>query len=286
MIAGFVGVHRESGLRRGASWRTPLDTSTTDPPSPNALRHTTPLGCAEPGAHRVDLAPGNDIEQLSAFHVDDLRGSTLAPVRAFTLVKRLVQPDRCDHREPGGITCQHLPEQDNSLRHCVPNQPQVRCDFRHRPPGFCRPGLSPTWPPASSTRTVPKGSSSPVRCTSPPHTPGSDNAAVACATPAVPDARTPAINQQDLTLTVIMIPRRRRAPRPLPTRRPRVNLNPRPRRPPTQTDRHVRQNNKQRGSCGWRWPMGPSQGIRSAPKSGRRRSWYTAMTTSCPAVTR
>lgn len=86
MIAGFVGVHPETGLRRGASWRTPPDTSTTDPTSPNALRHTTPLGCSEPGAHRVDLAPGNDIEQLPAFHVDDLRGSTLAPVGAFTLV--------------------------------------------------------------------------------------------------------------------------------------------------------------------------------------------------------
>lgn len=34
----------------------------------------------------MDLAPGNDIEQLPAFHVDDLRGSTLAPVGAFTLV--------------------------------------------------------------------------------------------------------------------------------------------------------------------------------------------------------
>ena len=136
MIAGFVGVHPETGLRRGASWRTPPDTSTTDPTSPNALRHTTPLGCSEPGAHRVDLAPGNDIEQLPAFHVDDLRGSTLAPVGAFTLVSVSSNPTAVTIANPGGITCQHLPEQDNSVRHCVPNQPRVLCDFRHRPPGF------------------------------------------------------------------------------------------------------------------------------------------------------
>ena len=62
----------------------------------------------EPGAHRDDLRPGNNIEQLAVFHVNDLGRPALLAVAALTLVERLVQTNRGDRRVPGRIIDQHL----------------------------------------------------------------------------------------------------------------------------------------------------------------------------------
>lgn len=87
----------------------------------------------EPGAHRVDLATSDDIEQLPVFHVNDLRRPALAPVAALALVERLVQPHRTDRAVAGRVVDQQLPEQHDRIVDGVPIAGEIIGDFGHRP---------------------------------------------------------------------------------------------------------------------------------------------------------
>ena len=77
------------------------------------------------------------------FHVDDLGRPALLAVAALTLVERLVQPDRRDHREPGRVVDQHASEQHDRVVHGVPITGEIVGDFGHCAAVFadlsCRP---------------------------------------------------------------------------------------------------------------------------------------------------
>ena len=138
-----------------------------------------------------------------------------------------------------------LPEQHHRVHHGVPITSEIISDLRHRPAMLadlaCRPPRCPRRQRRSCRRdrrvlfAPRRHRTRPVRATPSllaPHQP--------CRA-----AEHRQINQQHLALAVI--PRRRPAPGTVRTRRPRLDLDPQPRRPLTNpTNRHGGQANKQR----------------------------------------
>ena len=143
----------------------------------------------EPGGRPRRVAPGDDVEELPAAHVDDLGRPSLPSERAVTGEQGLVQPERVHgartgqgHQRAAGRTAPPRPSPCASPSSSHPRPP--------RPSGRDgRPATSPTGRLVSSTRSAPTRSADPAR-SSTCGTPG--NAIAACATPAGPADRTPA----------------------------------------------------------------------------------------------
>ena len=168
-----------------------------------------------------------------------------------------------------------LPEQHHRVHHGVPITSEIISDLRHRPAMLadlaCRPPRCPRRQRRSCRRdhrvlfAPRRHRTRPVRATPSllaPHQP--------CRA-----AEHRQINQQHLALAVI--PRRRPAPGTVRTRRPRLDLDPQPRRPLTNpTNRHGGQANKQRAHAR---RIGFQQGLLD---TGRRRT-PSALLSPCPA---
>ena len=206
--------------------------------------------------------------------VDDLGRPALAPIAAFALVERLVQPHRCHRTVAGWVVDQQLSEQHDSVVHGVPVTGEIVGDLRHRPTVLadlaCRPSCC-----ARRQRGPLRRDRRVVLA------PGQHHTRHVRATPPLLAPRQPGraaerwqINQQHFALAVV--PRRSPAPTTVRSRRARLDLDTQPRRPlANAADDHVGQANKQRAHAR---RIGFQQGLLD---TGRRKT-PSALQSPCP----